>query len=41
LGFAANLLLMGWGAMTAAVGYYDLRMAKEGIDIDQIAAVFD
>ena len=33
-----------WGAFFAiavVVGYRDLRAAKEGIDIDQIAAVFD
>jgi len=28
-------------AVTSAVGYYDLRAAKEGTDIEQIAAVFD
>jgi hypothetical protein len=33
-----------WGAFSAiavVVTYHDLRAAKEGIDIDQIAAVFD
>lgn len=33
-----------WGAcyaIAAVVTYYDLRVAKEGIDIEQIAAVFD
>jgi hypothetical protein len=33
-----------WGAFYAiavVVTYHDLRAAKEGIDIDQIAAVFD
>jgi hypothetical protein len=39
--YLISLLLSGWAAMTSAVGYYDLRMAKEGADIDQIAAVFD
>jgi hypothetical protein len=33
-----------WGAfyaITAVVAYHDLRVAKEGIDIEQIAAIFD
>jgi hypothetical protein len=33
-----------WGAyyaLTGVVAYHDLRVAKEGIDIEQIAAVFD
>jgi heme/copper-type cytochrome/quinol oxidase subunit 3 len=33
-----------WGAFYAiavVVAYHDLRVAKEGIDIEQIAAVFD
>jgi hypothetical protein len=33
-----------WGAFYAiavVVTYHDLRVAKEGIDIDQIASVFD
>ena len=33
-----------WGAfyaVAAVVAYHDLRVAKEGIDIEQIAAVFD
>jgi hypothetical protein len=33
-----------WGsffAIAVVVSYRDLRSAKEGIDIDQIAAVFD
>lgn len=29
------------GATVAAVGYHDLRVLKEGADIEQIAAVFD
>jgi hypothetical protein len=31
----------GFGALIAVVSYHDLRVAKEGIDIEQIAAVFD
>jgi hypothetical protein len=33
-----------WGAyyaVSAAVSYHDLRVAKEGVDIEQIVAVFD
>jgi hypothetical protein len=33
-----------WGAfyaIAAVVTYHDLRVAKEGTDIEQIAAVFD
>ncbi len=33
-----------WGAfyaIAAVVTYHDLRVAKEGVDIEQIAAVFD
>src|SRR5262249_9793848 len=33
-----------WGALYAIFGvvtYHDLRVAKEGVDTDQIAAVFD
>jgi uncharacterized membrane protein len=41
----ASLLWNGvWGAFYAisvVVTYHDLRVAKEGIDIEQIAAVFD
>ena len=40
-----NLIWSGiWGAfyaIAAVVAYHDLRAAKEGIDIEQIAAVFD
>ena len=48
---SATLTLVGgliwngiWGAfyaIAAVVTYHDLRVAKEGIDIEQIAAVFD
>jgi hypothetical protein len=30
-----------FGAITVVVAYHDLRVAKEGVDIDEIAAVFD
>jgi hypothetical protein len=48
---SATLTLIGdllwngiWGAfyaIAAVVTYHDLRVAKEGTDIEQIAAVFD
>jgi hypothetical protein len=31
----------GFGAVLVAVAYYYLRVAKEGVDVDQIASVFD
>jgi hypothetical protein len=31
----------GFGSVLIAVAYYYLRVAKEGVDVDQIAAVFD
>ena len=45
LAMIATLLWNGvWGAFFAifvVVTYYELRVAKEGIDIEQIASVFD
>ena len=45
LNVAGNLIWNGaWGAFYAifvVVTYHDLRVAKEGVDIHQIAAVFD
>ncbi len=48
-GFALSLLLnLIWGALAGAfnaimvvVAYHDLRVAKEGVDTDKIASVFD
>jgi hypothetical protein len=34
-------LAMAAQATLSAVGYYDLRVAKEGVEIGDIAAVFD
>lgn len=36
-----NMLLAGIGASILAVGYHDLRVAKEGIGSDEIARTFD
>jgi len=30
-----------WGAVAPAVGYYQLRRSREGMEIDDLAAVFD
>jgi hypothetical protein len=46
--FWAQLLTFGWmviaasfGGVLVAVVYHDLRVAKEGVDIDNLATVFD
>jgi len=36
-----GLLFSVWNATTAAVGYYEIRRLREGIDIAEMAAVFD
>ncbi len=45
LALVGSLIWNGiWGAFYAiavVVTYHDLRVAKEGIDIEQIASVFD
>jgi hypothetical protein len=45
LAILGNLIWNGvWGAFYAifvVVTYHDLRVAKEGVDVHQIAAVFD
>jgi len=38
---AAQVLLGAFGAVLAAVVYHDLRVDKEGVDIEQLANVFD
>ena len=37
----ASIILSAWSASASAVAYYDLRRAKESIDIEELAAVFD
>ncbi len=39
--FLVNALASAFYAVVNAVAYYDIRQSKEGIEIDQIAAVFD
>jgi len=41
IGLIWNALWFGFVAVIFAVAYHDLRVAKEGVDIDQIAAVFE
>ena len=36
-----NMILVGLGASVVAVGYHDLRIAREGGDTEQIARAFD
>lgn len=39
--FLCEAFLVAYQAILAVVTYHDLRVAKEGVDIDRIAAVFD
>lgn len=41
LNVAFSLVITALAATLAAVGYYSLRVAKEGVDIGEIAKVFD
>jgi len=41
LSFAWQVVSTAFGAVLSAVIYHDLRMAKEGIDLDTLANVFD
>jgi hypothetical protein len=38
---AVSVVLQAFNAVVAGVFYYQLRVAKEGVDIDKIASVFD
>ena len=39
--YGMTALLTAVFAVFSAVGYHDLRLLKDGVDIDNIAAVFD
>ena len=39
--WVASALISMFGAILVAVSYHDLRVAKEGVDTDHIASVFD
>lgn len=41
VGFAVQVFVQSFGAVVCAVVYHDLRVAKEGVDIETIANVFD
>ncbi|AOO81494.1 hypothetical protein [Bosea vaviloviae] len=41
LSFAWQVIATAFGAVLAAVIYHDLRAAKEGIDLDKLANIFD
>jgi hypothetical protein len=41
LDYIGSSLTAAFGAVVVAVGYYHLRTEKEGIDVNQIASVFD
>ena len=39
--FVVQVIVAAYQAVVVVVAYHDLRVAKEGVDIDRIAAVFD
>ncbi|HEY1384392.1 MAG TPA: hypothetical protein VGF43_12295 [Dongiaceae bacterium] len=39
--YVLNAIITAFGAVLVAVGYYYLRVEKEGIDVNDIASVFD
>ena len=39
--FVAQAVFSAYAAITAVVTYHDLRVAKEGVDVERISAVFD
>ncbi len=39
--FAVTAAFTAWGAVAMAVAYHDLRLDKEGVGVNEIAAVFD
>lgn len=39
--YISNVLVYSFGSVVAAVLYHDLRVAKEGIDVERIVAVFE
>jgi hypothetical protein len=41
IGYVFNALLTAFTSVLAAVGYYYLRAEKEGIDVNEIARIFD
>lgn len=41
IGYLVTVFFAAWGAVATAVAYHDLRAVKEGIGVNEIAAVFD
>jgi hypothetical protein len=41
LGFVMQSVVSAFTTLAAVVMYHDLRVAKEGVDTNRIAAVFD
>ncbi|HZO93223.1 MAG TPA: hypothetical protein VFB22_05595 [Candidatus Baltobacteraceae bacterium] len=41
LQYVESVVFTTYGAVVSVIIYHDLRVVKEGVDIDQIAAVFD
>jgi hypothetical protein len=41
VGFVVTAAFTAWGAVAMAVAYHDLRLEKEGVGVNEIAAVFD
>jgi hypothetical protein len=41
LDYVGSSLTAAFGAVVVAVGYYYLRVDKEGVDVNQIASIFD
>lgn len=39
--FVTGVLFSAYFAVTVAVAYHDLRVAKDGVDVDKIAALFE
>lgn len=39
--YLITVFFIAWGAVAAAVAYHDLRLEKEGVGVNEIAAVFD
>jgi hypothetical protein len=39
--FALQAILDSFNSVLVSVFYYELRVANEGVDIDEIASVFD
>jgi len=41
LGLVVQVVFGAWNAVAAVVGYYELRRNREGLDLAELAAVFE